>query len=963
MKYLFSIIAFIFFCQLNLIAQYENPYPPTDATDREAAFDQRKALKEKSLFKEVAFQSVGPTVFGGRIADIEVSPSDPTQFFAAYASGGLWTTGTNGISFEPMFEKEAVMTIGDIAVNWKDSIIWVGTGEVNSSRSSYAGMGIYKSKDWGKSWEYLGLGESHHVGRIILHPNDPDVVWVAVLGHLYSPNPERGIYKTSDGGKNWKHTLLVNENAGAVDLVIDPKNSDVLYASIWERARRAWDFTEAGNGSGIYRSSDGGENWTLLSDETSGFPVGEGVGRIGLDIAYSNDKAILYAVVDNYFRRPKEDDKKEGLAKEDFREMTKEAFLSLKEDELQNFLENNGFPKKYAAKKVMEMVKSGEIKPIALVEYLEDANSLLFDTPVIGAEIYRSDDEGKTWKKTHEGYLDYVFNSYGYYFGQIRIDQQNPQKIYFMGVPVIKSDNGGVTFSSINGDNVHVDHHALWVNPQKTGHLILGNDGGINISYDDGQHWMKCNTPAVGQFYAIAVDMNEPYKIYGGLQDNGVWMGPSTYRASTSWHGSGDYPYDFLLGGDGMQVAVDTRDNRTVYTGFQFGNYYRINTASGKRKYITPKHELGERPYRWNWQTPIHLSNHNQDILYMGGNKVFRSFDQGEHFDAISPDLTKGGKQGDVAYGTLTSIHESSLRFGLIYAGSDDGLVHVSKDGGNNWELISEDLPDDLWVMTVFASQHDEATVYVSLNGYRWDLFDAYLYKSSDYGSSWTDISGDLPDEPVNVIIEDPVNPQILYVGTDHGLYISLDQGETFQLMDKDLPAVAVHDLVVHPRENELVVGTHGRSIYKADVSQIQQLTKEIYEGAILYVFDFPEKVKKRAGWGRQSAAWRKPYEPKTSFPIFMGVPDKLNFSIKTSEGLVVFEDNISLENGIQYVEYDFTINPDAVERLEKELNKDAEKEITLKKADNGKFYIPKGSYQLVFWTGKEEITKNWVIE
>ncbi len=731
-------------CVFSATAQLTQP-PFTPAVERLKSLDQRKALKEKSIVDAVKFRNVGPTVCSGRVVDLEVSPADASHFYVAYASGGLWKTTNNGATFEPLFDNETVMTIGDIAVNWKNNTIWLGTGESNSSRSSYAGVGMYKSTNGGKTWQYLGLGESHHIGRIVLHPNNPNVAWVAVLGHLYSPNQERGVYKTTDGGKTWTKTLFINDDTGVVDLLIDPASANTLYAAAWDRSRRAWDFVESGKNTGIYKSTDGGNTWTLLTAKNAGFPIGEGAGRIGLAMTRQGGKPLLYAAIDNYFRRPEEAPDGEILTKKMLKTMSKDSFLQLKPYLIKEFLQNNGFPEKYTVESVRAMVEKDKIKPAALAEYTEDANSLLFDTPVIGLEIYSSANEGKSWKKTHEGYIDQGYNSYGYYFGNIRVSPRNPNKLYMLGFPVLRSDDGGKTWKSINGDNVHVDHHALWVSPTRDGHLILGNDGGINISYDDGESWVKCNSPAVGQFYAVAVDMAKPYNVYGGLQDNGVWKGPSTYQYSTEWHGSGRYPYSELVGGDGMQVAVDTRNNEIVYTGFQFGNYYRFNTRTEERKFITPKHDLGERPYRWNWQTPIHLSVHNQDILYMGAHKVFRSFNGGEKFDAISGDLTKGGQKGDVPYGTLSSIHESPLRFGLIYAGSDDGLVHVTRDGGQVWQNISAGLPEDMWVSRVQASKFDEGTVYVSLNGYRWDNFTPYLYVSSDYGKTWRRLGKDLP--------------------------------------------------------------------------------------------------------------------------------------------------------------------------------------------------------------------------
>jgi photosystem II stability/assembly factor-like uncharacterized protein len=926
----------------------QQPPSPTPAEKRLEAYAQRQSLLERSLVAELPFQSIGPTVFSGRVSDIDVSPDDPSHFFVAYSSGGLWITTNNGIGFTPLFDQEAVMTLGDIAVNWADSIIWLGTGEVNSSRSSYAGVGLYKSEDWGKSWQHIGLGETHHIGRIILHPENPQIAWVAALGHLYSSNPERGIFKTTDGGRNWSRTLYLNPETGAVDLIADPDDPQILYAALWERSRRAWNFESGGEGSGIYKSTDGGESWERLNHDKSGFPDGEGVGRIGLDIAREGDKTVLYAILDNYFRRPKEERKEEeeGLTKDDLRKMEVESFLKVEDETLEDFLRQNRFPKKYSAEGVKKMVKEGKIKPLALVEYLEDANSQLFDTPVIGAEVYRSEDGGKNWSKTHEGYLDGVYNSYGYYFGQIRHAPTNPQTIYIMGVPILRSDDGGKTFKSINGDNVHADHHALWVNPERAGHLILGNDGGINISYDNGESWNKCNSPSVGQFYSVAVDMAKPYKVYGGLQDNGVWVGPSNYRSGTGWHSSGQYPYKSIMGGDGMQVAIDTRDNRTVYTGYQFGNYYRIQ--NGDSEYITPRHELGERPYRWNWQTPIHLSTHNQDILYMGAERVFRSFDQGDHFEAISDDLTRGGVKGNVPYGTLTSLHESPLKFGLLYAGSDDGFIHYSPDAGNNWIRISDALPQNFWVSRVQASQHEEGRVYCALNGYRWDQFDALIYRSDDYGANWEQIGLDLPAEPVNVLKEDPYNPDLLYAGTDHALYISLDGGKSFMQMGKELPAAPVHDLVIHPREKEIVIGTHGRSLYKSDVSLLQQLKPELLEKEI-HVFS-PVESYYSSRWGSRSAQWRDIYQPEVQFALYAKSPGSIRLQVYSEGENLLFEKQEEKGKGIQYIDYDLSINEKQVKVLEREQKSSKEEEKTeLKQAEDGKWYLLPGSYKVVF--------------
>jgi len=910
------------------------------------AHQTRTELSNNSLTAQMEATNIGPTVFSGRISDIAVNPKDPSEFYAAYASGGLWHTTNNGTTFTPIFDQEAVMTIGDIAVDWTNDIIWVGTGEVNSSRSSYAGVGIYKSTNKGKSWTHLGLTDSHHIGRIILHPADKDIVWVAVLGHLYTTNEERGVFKTTDGGKTWKKTLYVNANSGAVDLIMDYKNPNVLYAAIWDRIRKAWDFQESGTGSGIYKSVDSGESWTKVTTESSGFPNNEGTGRIGLDLAYQDGQSYLYAVLDNYNRRPPEEkDDEEKLTKDNFTDMTAATFADLEDDKLETYLEENGFPEKYDVESIKQMVSDGDIQPQALKEYVEDANSLLFDTPVIGAEVYVSKDEGKTWTKTHDIHLDGLYNSYGYYFGQIRVNPQDPKQVYIMGVPILRSDDGGSTWKNINGENVHADHHALWINPNKPEHIINGNDGGINISYDSGESWIKCNMPTVGQFYYINVDDAQPYNVYGGTQDNGVWVGSNNYREGTRWQMSGKYPYDRILGGDGMQVQIDNRDNNTVYTGFQFGNYFRVDKSSGYRKYITPKHELGDRPYRWNWQSPILLSPHNQDILYMGANKLLRSMDQGETFTALSDDLTQGGKKGDVAYGTLTTLSESEFKFGLIYTGSDDGKIYRTKDGGSTWTDISTTLPADKWVSRIVASQHQESRVYASLNGYREDDFTAYLYKSDDYGTTWKDISTTLPSEPVNVVIEDPENENLIYVGTDHGVYISLDQGDTFMTLDESMPRVPVHDLVIQEREGHLLVGTHGRSIYKIDIQPIQSLEENMEPGLYLYEVN---SVRHRDNWGNKRRPYSDPFVPELKMTVFSESPATAQLTVHL-EDLEIQKVDVELKKGIAQITYNLNINPKMKKKYAQKLTeiREADEEVKLEAADDGMIYLRPGVYEI----------------
>ena len=946
MKIPVSIVAMAF--SVSVLAQQ----PATAPNNVLAALKQKSTMQANSVVKNVPFENIGPTIMSGRVVDVAVNPKNPNEFYAAYASGGLWHTTNNGTSFTPILDNTNTQNIGDIAVDWKTRTLWVGTGENNSSRSSYAGIGLIKSTDNGQNWTYLGLPDSHHIGRILINPNNPDEVIVGALGHLYSPNKERGIFKTTDGGKTWKNTLYINNTTGIIDVAHAPDNFNVMYAAAWEKDRKAWNFKGSGEHSGIYKSTDGGTSWQKISDQ-SGFPTGEGVGRIGLAVF---DENTVYAIHDSQFRRPKSEKKKQDntLTKERFKTMSQSDFLALSDKKLNAFLKRNGFQEKYRAENVKQLVRTNVVKPEDIAHYLEDANSMLFDTPVKGAEIYRTDDGGATWKKTHEGQIDDLFFSYGYYFAQIRVHPQDKNKIYTAGVPIIKSDDGGKTFTSINKENVHADHHALWVNPNLNGHLINGNDGGINISYDDGATWIKCNSPSVGQFYAINVDNNEPYNVYGGLQDNGVWVGPSNHKEDKSWHQEGAYGYESIMGGDGMQIMIDNRDSNIVYTGFQFGNYYRLNRATGARKYIQPKHELGERPYRFNWQTPILLSEHNQDILYYGGNKLMRSMNKGDDWVAISDDLTNGGKKGNVAYGTLTTIAESPSQFGLLYTGSDDGLVYVTKNGGANWTNISNGLPKDLWVSRVVASAHKKERVYVALNGYRWDDFTPYLYVSDNYGATWKPIANGIPTSSINVIKEDPTNEAILYLGTDNGLYVSLDQGATWEAFSKGLPSVAIHDLVIQKAANDLVVGTHGRSIYKTNLSAVQQLNE--IKNKAFYALAIPS-VKASGYWGNSWSKWLQPYEPNHTLTLYTKTPGNTKVSIMKDKS-TLNEFSFEADAGLNFVSYDLTLTEKGKKELEKTTS-----EVTIEKKKNGKYYLPKGTYTVVFKQGKESTKQTLVIE
>lgn len=807
---------------------------PTPAAERLNGLSVRKLLMQDTLLNKVKFRNIGPSVMSGRVVDVEVNPNDPIEFYVAYATGGLWHTVNNGQSFTPIFDHEEVIGIGDIAVNWNDGEIWVGTGEANSSRSSYSGLGVYKSIDTGKTWKYLGLPESQHIGKILLDSKDKNKAWVAVTGHLYSPNKERGVYKTIDGGKTWKQALYVDDNTGAIDMDINPKNADEIYACMWRRERRAWNFVESGNTSAIYKSINGGDTWKKITGKNTGFPQDAGTGRTGIAV-YAANPQIIYATLDNQNHRPDTATKKIDSTKyllTDFKNISKEKFLQLNSVKLDSFLINNDFNKKYRDSSLKEMVRSNKIKPASIYDYLTDANSELFNTPIIGCEVYRSDNAGETWKKVNTKGLD-LYNTYGYYFGKISVSPVNENKVIINGFSLMLSNDGGKTFKAVDKSNTHPDWHGVWMNPVRDSNWVAGNDGGCNLTYDNGEHWFKANTPSVAQFYSIAVDNAKPYNVYGGIQDNGVWFGSSKNGNNGEEEDEFNFENDGwagLGGGDGMQVQVDTGDNRTVYFGSQFGEYQRKTRDERKGKRIHPMPDIEAEKLRYNWQTPILLSRFNQDILYMGNNVFYRSMNKGQTMEPLSRDITNGKKEGDVPYGTIVTLSESPLKFGLLYAGTDDGNIQISEDGGYTWTLVSNNLPKELkglYVSRVVASQFKEGKVYATLNGYRNDNFTPWLFVSDDYGKTWRNISSNLPFEPLNVVREDPDYDNILYAGSDNGLYVTFNGGKSFMSFGNELPSVAVHDIAIQKEASEIIIGTHGRSIYIASLNDIHNIYKK----------------------------------------------------------------------------------------------------------------------------------------
>jgi photosystem II stability/assembly factor-like uncharacterized protein len=914
---------------------------PSPTREIEAAYQSRKQHEVNSLLKQYPARNIGPTVQGGRIVDVEVNLKNSKEFYVGYGSGGIFKTVNNGITFQPVFDQIDALGIGDFALSQTDTkILYVGTGEKNGSRSTYAGSGVYKTTDGGKTWNLMGLAGTQHISRVLIHPQDNNVVWVAALGALYSDHPDRGVYKSVDGGKTWKKMLYINDSTGVSDLVINPQNPKELLAASWERTRKAWDFKGNGVGSAIYRSVDGGETWKKSVD---GFPQGKHAGRIGLDVCWSKPN-VVYAIIDNQ-EEVKEEKKEKQEAKavdgkmklQDLKNMAADDFLKLDDKKLDELLKENRFPQKYTAQRIKKEVRAGKYQPNAISEYFgADANADLFSAKIKGAEVYRSEDGGISWKRTHAADIDGVYYTYGYYFGELRVSPSNTEDVFIYGVPMLKSSDGGKTWAEIDTlGTMHSDHHALWINPSDAQHMLMGNDGGLYQTYDQGDTWLHINNMPVGQFYTVNVDMETPYNVYGGLQDNGVLKGSSKSVPNRTKH------WEAIFGGDGMYVAPDPRNSKLVYTGFQFGNYFKLELDKSKTTRITPSHDIGEAPNRWNWRTPLMLSKHNPDVVYIASQRLYRSMNKGESWEWLSGDLTQNKPQGNVPFSTISSLAESPLKFGLLYVGTDDGNLWVSKSG-RDWEMITDGLPAGRWISSVFPSPYDEATVFVSLNGYRNDEFKTYLYESKNYGKTWTSIKGDLPESVANVIIQDPVNADLLYTGLDQGTYVSLDHGVSWQFFNQMLN-VSSYDMLVHPRENELVVGTHGRSVFVADVKPLQQL-KDFKKPVMAFAV---ESIRFSERWGQKQFTWSKENVPSAAVLYYVGKPAaEIKVDVYDGKNNLVRSLQVAGTGGFHTLAWDLKVNEAGTPPV-KGKAKPASVTNTLK-------YAGKGKYTLKFINGTE---------
>ncbi len=688
------------------------------------------------LLEAMTFRNVGPATVGGRILDIESPVGKPSTIFIGTADAGVWKSLNNGTTWEPLFDAQSASSVGDVALCAKNTdLIWVGTGENTSTRSAHYGDGVYKSTDGGKTWANMGLKDSRRIGRIVIDPKNTETVYVASLGFLYKEGGDRGIYKTTDGGKTWNQ-ILKGENAttGFVDIAMDPKDSKVLYAASQDRLRRPWAIRENGKGSGIYKSTDAGKTWNKLA---GGLPSGDNVARICVTV-FAKDSKLVY------------------------------AFIDIKGDP--------------------------------------------------GAGLWRSMDAGKTWTKSAARLGG------GAYYSQVFVSPTNPDDIYCPNVNLMHSKDGGKTFTSASTRS-HVDWHSVWMNPADPDHIRASCDGGMYFTYDGFQTNSQITNLPFAQFYAVSADNAVPYNVMGGLQDNGSWRGPSRTPNSGgifNWH------WNNIIGGDGFYNLAHPVDTDIIFASSQFGAVQRSNMADRTSRSIRPR-DTGQRA---NWMSPFFISPHDNDTIYWGGNKLYKSLNRGDTWKTVSPDLTTNDAEkikGNVPHCTITTIDESRKQQGVIWAGTDDGNVWITQDDGNSWTALNPNIPDapaKYWISRVHASPHDAGTAFMTITGFREDDWTPYAWKTTDFGKTWTRLKG-LPDEQISVIKQDAINPNLLFVGTEVAAHVSFDGGGTWNKL-KGVPTVGVQDLVIQERESDLVLGTHGRGIYIADITPYRQLTAEV---------------------------------------------------------------------------------------------------------------------------------------
>jgi photosystem II stability/assembly factor-like uncharacterized protein len=718
----------------------------------------------ENLLSEFKWRLVGPSSPAGRVWQVVGDENDPKTFYVCTAGGGLWKSTDNGTTLAPIFDNQTSASTGAVAIARSNSnLVWVGTGEPANTRANSWGDGVYKSSDGGKTWTHMGLADSRQISAIVVHPTKPDTVYVAAMGYEWGRNSERGIFKTTDGGKTWSKVLYINDTTGFIDLQVDPKNADVLYAAAWQRFRfGGGDMAESGPESGIYKTVDGGKKWAKL---TNGLPKEE-KGKITIAVARNNPKIVYAAIL------------------------------------------------------------TGEPAP---------GGKRTIET----GGVFRSVDGGKSWQRMNPTMTSY-------YYDRINVDPGDDNRVWMPVFDLMVSTDGGKTLVKSNIKHVHNDEHSIWIDPHDPDHLILGGDGGVNISYNRGATWQQAVLP-IGQFYEVAVDNQDPYYVYGGMQDTGHWLGPSQ-----TYDNEGITNHDWIklrFNGDGMSVHADPTDPNVIYMVQEFGNFSRLDLRTWDRKELLPNADeakkRGLHPFRYDWTPPMIISQHDPEVLYLGSNYLFKYTDRGAKWEVISPDLTaqqgndwKGDKKtytGYHSYGALFSIAESPLDAKVIWTGADDGPIYLTRNGGTSWTNVTENFPSGAPTYAVVgeieASRFDKGAAYIAYDAHTREDHKPYVYATKDYGATWLDITGDLPPGGSSYVIrEDPVNPNLLFAGTEFGVYLTIDRGHHWVRLKNNLPTVAVRAMAIQPREHDLVVGTFGRAIWIADIAPFEQMTEPLFQ-------------------------------------------------------------------------------------------------------------------------------------
>jgi len=820
------------------------------------------------------WRCIGPVNMGGRITDLAVDPTRPSTYYVASATGGLFKTTNNGATFEAVFEHEGSSSVGAVAIaRSAPQTVWVGTGEANARNSVSWGDGVYRSDDGGKTWQHRGLEPTKHVGAIAIHPADPNIVYVAAMGSTWGPNPERGLYRTQDGGESWKRVLFVDDQTGCIDVRLDPTRPEVLYAATYQRQRDEFDEGDpamrTGSGSGLWRSTDGGNTFERLHAGLPATPMG----RIGLDL-YGEDPRILYAIVETERTGergapPRSEDRAspgiKGVSHEDggllvnsVTEGESAAQAGLEVGDVLTRIDDHVIEGLQDFRSALHDYQPGDD---ASIEYVREGETRTGTFHLLGkllssqarsfagsqggqvanaqdeqgedghetGGVFRSDDRGTTWKRINS------LNPRPFYYSQVRVDPSDESRLWVLGIDLHHSVDGGKTFE-VTGRRVHSDHHAMWIDPRDGDHVVLGGDGGLYVTWDDSTTWEHLDRIPLAQFYAIAVDRSTPYRVYGGLQDNGSWGGPSATRTE------GILASDWVTinGGDGFRCAVDPEDPAIVYSESQNGAIARLDLRTGSTARVTPPGGRG----RFNWNTPFLLSPHNSRIFFFAGTVVYRSLDGGANPLVISPEIAR------TEQGTATALAQSPRDERILYVGTDDGALWRTLDGGVSWERIGENLPGvekPLYVSDIEPSPFRSETVYLTLDGHRSNDFAAHVFVSTDSGGTWERLTEGLPESSVRTIAVDPVNPDLLFVGNEEGCFVSTDRGARWMPFDAGLPTVPVHDLLIHPDEADLVAGTHGRGIWIADIAPLQHLEAESLAGGPQLFPVQPARV-----WSRQ---------------------------------------------------------------------------------------------------------------